>query len=73
VSDRELRTVKRSCVNILAAVIHVEYRGEFRTGLLLDDGLRAPSIFLIGSAVRCLGLEGSQVLAHFFIEGGTVA
>jgi hypothetical protein len=26
-------------MNILPAVIHVEYRGEFRTGLVLDDGV----------------------------------
>ena len=61
-------------MNILPTVIQAEYRGEFRIRLEFNDGVEGTvdfSDWLSGPVFE--PLRDPTYLAHFFIEGGTIA
>ena len=61
-------------MDVLPAVIHAEYRDEFKIRLVFNDGLEATidfSDWLAGPVFE--PLKDPAYFARFFIEGGTVA
>lgn len=58
----------------LPAVVHAEYRGEFKLRLIFNDGVDAIvdfSDWLDGPVFE--PLQDTSYFARFFIDGGTVA
>lgn len=61
-------------MNILPAVIHADYRGEFKIRIAFNDGVESTvdfSDWLTGPIFE--PLKDCAYFARFFIEGGTVA
>ena len=61
-------------MNILPAVIHADYRGEFKIRVAFNDGVENTidfSDWLTGPVFE--PLKDRTYFARFFIEGGTVA
>jgi hypothetical protein len=61
-------------MDILPAVIHAEYRGEFKIRLVFNDGVDGTidfSDWLSGPVFE--PLKDPAYFARFFVEGGTVA
>jgi hypothetical protein len=60
-------------MNFLPAVIHADYRGEFKIRLAFNDGLESTidfSDWLTGPVFE--PLKDRAYFARFFVEGGTV-
>ena len=60
-------------MNLLAAVVDAEYRGEFKIRLVFNDGVEGTidfSDWLTGPVFE--PLKNRAYFARFFIEGGTV-